>query len=122
MTQILVKDYLMALDAKYDEVSISVDYVDTLTEMTNKTNISDAIGSIIITDGTITSIKTDIVSDENGIYSLEKINLKKGGAKWIGILIYDLDKNSIRINFISADKELDTTSIQEQYINSFCRV
>ena len=123
MTQILVKDYLMALDKKYDEVSISIDYVDTLCEMTNKTNISDAFGSIIITDGIITSIKTDIVTDDNdGIYCLEKINLKKGGARWIGILVYDLNKNSVRISFITTDKELNTDSIQEQYINSFCRV
>jgi hypothetical protein len=123
MTQILVKDYLMALDKKYDEVSISINYVDTLCEMTNKTNISDAIGSIIITDATITSIKTEIITDENdGIYSLEKINLKKGGAKWIGILVYDLDKNSVRISFITIDKDLDTNSIQEEYISSFCRV
>ena len=124
MSAILVNDFLTAYDNKYDEVKMSISYVESIQEkITNKVNMTDIIGSIIVTDGIISSIKTEIVQESpSEIYCLERVSLKKGGAKWIGILVYNSENNGVMLQVMTTDKDATIESMKKEVINSFCHV
>lgn len=126
MIKLVVRDYLMSVKAlnKGIEIGYTIDKVNSISEIRFETYFSDLKGKVLISDGIVTSIRNEIIRKDNTVCTIEKINFKKGGARWIGIISREKcdGKEIVKVVILTTEDDLTPESFNEELIASFCRI
>lgn len=126
MENIIVKDYLKALSDTYEcDVKVSITHVDTITDVTLRSDVISMVAQLLIAPSALKSFKTTIESDEDGFLTLEKVSFKKGDVDWFATISFvetdDGDAN-IMVNVISTDEDLSVATLKEKEIKSIYKI